>query len=131
MDVGDFLPRQGTTKRPKDELECDPLKADVRRCKTCLHYLLENAESTPEDSRNLYIEHFRREPWIPLVLEYAESNTSVRQLLNHKNLKKEITEMYGALIRMEKSAHALVQMSHKEDNYLAFAALRELKSRFL
>jgi hypothetical protein len=100
-----------------------------RGAKTCFHYLLEGAETCPEKLRNPYIDHFRRQPWIPTVLECCNSHIGVRQLLNHKHLKKEITEMYGALMCMKRSLplHSL----EWDDQFVSFESLKELKSNFV
>jgi tRNA1(Val) A37 N6-methylase TrmN6 len=43
--------------------------------------------------------------------------------LNKRNLKKEITEFYGALVCMEKSARSGLATYHFDDDVLSFQAL--------
>lgn len=77
-------------------------------CRLSLDYLIANEKmnrqnSKGQDSNNIYISHFCHQEWLGPLRELADRNDSIRKLLNHKTLKKEITELYGVLSSFEKS----------------------------
>jgi hypothetical protein len=82
--------------------------------KITLDFILANnrkAAATGEEGNSLtnsYISEFCQNEWIFSLRQLADENQAVRKLLNHKSLKKEITELYGALHLFEK----FLQKSH-------------------
>jgi hypothetical protein len=76
-----------------------------RGCSISLDFILANERNMrPDDEKyNNYISQFCRNPWITSLREMANENEAVRKLLNHKTLKKEITELYGVLTLFERS----------------------------
>ena len=88
------------------------------------------------NNSNPYIAHFcSQTDLINKFYHHANANYSVRQLLNHRNLKKEITELYGALISMEnalKKASSSSALSESSlDDLLCFDNLRSLGNRMI
>jgi hypothetical protein len=69
-----------------------------------LDFILKNCETASRGTYNRYVSAFcRDERMIQRLLEMVECNIAVRKLLNHKCLKKEITELYGALTLIERA----------------------------
>jgi hypothetical protein len=114
-----------------------------RRGKTSLDYLIENEalyQSSQEyaPKRNPYITAFVRSGLARRLTELAGEDRAVHKLVNHKKLRKEITESYGALVLLEKCARRLTppppstqqqeeeQKKEGEDPLLSFSALHRL-----
>jgi len=70
--------------------------------KIALDFVLKNESNSDSETYNPYIREFCRQPWIKDVLDLSHSNYSVKQLMNHKSLKKEVTETWGALKLVER-----------------------------
>jgi len=72
------------------------------KTKISLDFVIENNISNKNS--NPYIAHLcAQSNLISTFYSHANTNYNVRQLLNHRHLKKEITELYGALVFMEKA----------------------------
>lgn len=77
-----------------------------------MDYIIENEslyESMPDlhHKRNPYISHFVHSGVARQVGAMANEDDAVRRLVNHKHLRKELSESYGALVLLEKSARRL------------------------
>lgn len=75
--------------------------------KTSLDFLIENEalyRRKPEfqHKRNEYISSFVRSGLAARVKRLADSDRAMRKLVNHKKLRKEVTESYGALVQLER-----------------------------
>lgn len=66
-----------------------------------LHYVLKNIAEVSDSPPNKYILAFSKMAFIPHLLALVDENEVMRRLMNHKSLKKEITELMGALCTIE------------------------------
>ena len=117
------------------------------RAKTSLDYLIENEalyQSSEEyiHKRNPYITAFILSGLAERIVELTKDSESVRKLMNHRKLRKELTESYGAIVLLEKCVHRLhnrqqqlqqhpIQQQHQEDDVpsqLSFPALQRAVS---
>lgn len=72
--------------------------------KIALDFVLQNARSAVDNGTiNLYIQEFVNYSWITDVKRMADTDYSVKQLMNHKQLKKEISETIGSLCQVERA----------------------------
>lgn len=82
--------------------------------KTSLDYLIDN-ESLYQSSdqyklkRNPYITSFVSNGIAHRMVEMGREDRAVHRLVNHKKLRKEVTESYGALVALERCARSLLQ----------------------
>jgi len=104
---------------------CVIVKDKYHRPKISLDFVLENNEASSSSSRNPYIQHFSEQIWINSIKSLSVTNYAVKQLLNHRSLKKEITEIYGALVLMEKAARCYYNIGDSS-NLLSFECLQSL-----
>lgn len=87
---------------------------------TVLDYLIQNINRNVEefgrdsDQVNLYIYNFSQLSFLPDLVQQSKSNVSIRKLMNHKNLKKEITESYGVYRLID---HALSRLPNHNSSF--------------
>eukprot|EP01041_Mallomonas_annulata_P002220 gene2220-4315_t len=72
-----------------------------------LDFVIKNANLAEPGTYNEYITHFSGSPWVSSIRDVCRVDYSVKQLMNHKSLKKEITETMGALCLAEQAARRL------------------------
>jgi hypothetical protein len=85
------------------EQEEDVVVQSRKGVKIALDYIIEN-ESIAKSSGveyNQYIASFCQNPWLNEIREIAYNNSGIKKLLNHRSLKKEISELYGVLRLVE------------------------------
>ena len=96
------------------------------RARITLDFIVEN--NSAQSVRHPYIDHFCNQLWISTLFTLAMENSGVRQLLNHRSLKKEITELYGALVLMEKYARRHFNIL-ASDTLLTFECLYRIEAQ--
>jgi hypothetical protein len=109
--------------------------------KIALDFVLENCRAARCDggTYNPYIMAFSDMPWIPEVYEAVRDSYAVKQIMNHRNLKKEITESFSAIAMADKALRRASlpdtpfaeEVNSDVDIDLSFSALRRRQSDLL
>lgn len=105
---------------------------DYSNVKITLDFILDNqriAETSKKD--NAYISAFSHCSWVSSLRELARKKLSVRKLMNHRCLKKEISETYGTLCLAEKCLRRFSRNSCDDSSLLNFSMLNEHSHRIV
>lgn len=67
-----------------------------------------------DEPYNSYLLSFAKSNFIDIISELVETNNSIKKLMNHRSLKKEITEAYGAIQLIENVLVKSIEISKFE-----------------
>ena len=96
-----------------------------------LDYVIRNERLDESGIYNDYISAFTRMPWLSDLCELTRRDYSIKQLMNHKSLKKEITETFGALCLVEKALRRRETKSFENTPILEFSAIQRMASNIV
>lgn len=116
-EVGQQLPATGTGNRSQPKISLD--------------YLLENCRNDTSGAYNPYITEFSRMPFVSDISHLAREYYPVRQLMNHRHLKKELAESLGAIFLAERAMRQLDSSRIYNSDLIAFEALKLHQDRIV
>jgi hypothetical protein len=107
--------------------------------KIALDFVIENCRNalmkTTENDQfyNQYITAFVKMPWVPEIYQLVAECYPAKQIMNHKHLKKEITEAFGALKVAEKALRRSVGAPHCDSDreLLTFEYLKRYQNKLV
>lgn len=107
--------------------------------KIALDFVIENccnaiANSMDDaDPYNQYITAFVNMPWVPEIYQLVAECYPAKQIMNHKHLKKEITEAFGALKLAERALRRSMGAPHCDNDteLLSFEYLKRHQSKLV
>jgi hypothetical protein len=141
----DEQPQETTTTT----LHCVPCHVQKRSGgpPVALDFIIRNERAVPTGAYNAYISAFCRESeWLQELRNLVEIDPNIRRLMNHKSLKKELTECFGSLCLVERALRRIITGSIEEinlhrnhdsdngietENFLSFAAIRYFSNRLV
>lgn len=92
--------------------------------KMSLDYVLENCLKDSTGCYNPYITAFSKMPFIAEIMQLTRDYYAVRQLMNHRQLKKELTESFAAVCLAERALRSLHPSPCYDGDLMSFEALR-------
>lgn len=106
-------------------------EARPRGPRISLDFVLENCHRAGAGIYNPYIRTLCQMDWMQELLELTHTSTPVKQLMNHKHLKKEMTESFSAIRLAERAMRRRDRRLQYSSDLSTFEALREHQDKLV